>query len=84
MTREEFYVKYGDVRVVFSHYYKYTFTYCAELPDGKILTCGCGGDSSEIYRHEVSVGGEESINSLRPFAGSVIENGKEVEGFYDF
>ena len=84
MTREEFYAKYGEVKVKFSNYYKYTFVYRAELPDGKILTCGYGGDSGQIYRYEVSDGVEETIVALQPYMGRVSENGVEVESFYDY
>lgn len=84
MTRTEFYEKYGDVMVKFSSYYKYTFTYVAELPDGKRLTCGYGGNHDEIYRHEVTADGHDMIKHLQPYSGSVYENGVEIEGFYDY
>lgn len=84
MTREEFYDKYGDVRVNFVSYYKYTFTYAALLPDGKLLTCRYGGNSESIYRHEVDVDHEETVSSLQPYKGAVYHDGKEIEGFYDY
>ena len=84
MTRQEFYEKYGSVKVKFSSYYKYKFNYMATLPDGKVLTCRYGGDSHDIYRHEVNVNSEETVNSLQPYEGVVIQDGKEVEGFYDY
>lgn len=84
MTRQEFYEKYGDVKVKFSSYYKYTFTYEAMLLDGKRLTCGYGGNSDKIYRHEVGADSEESVTSLHPHEGYVYQDGKEVEGFYDY
>lgn len=84
MTRQEFYEKYGDVKVKFSSYYKYTFTYKATLPDGKLLTCGYGGNSDDIYRHEVGADCEESVISLQPHEGSVYQDGKEVDSFYDY
>ena len=84
MTRQEFYDKYGSVKVKFSSYYKYKFKYVATLPDGKRLTCGYGGDSGQIYRHEVDVDREETVSSLQPDEGAVIQDGKEVEGFYDY
>lgn len=43
MTKQDFYEKYGSIKVKFSSYYKYTFTYVADLPDGKWLTCSYGG-----------------------------------------
>jgi len=84
MTRAEFYAKYGDVEVTFSSYYKYTFTYAATLPDGKRLTVGYGGNSDEIYRHEVATGCAEKVSSLEPYTGAVYEGTEEVEGFYDY
>ncbi len=84
MTRADFYAKYGGIKVAFSSYYKYTFTYSAVLPDGKRLTVGYGGNSAEIYRHEVAVNDAETVDSLQPYTGAVYEAGKEIEGFYDY
>jgi hypothetical protein len=74
MTKEEFIEKYGDVLVTFSSYYKYSFSFTGTFGDQRI---------------EVSIGGLEvgtesrSIRELDPTSGSVYENGKEVESFYD-
>ena len=84
MTRQEFYEKYGSVKVKFLSYYKYTFTYAATLPDGKRLTCGYGGNGDDIYRHEVDADSEETVSSLKPHEGSVYQDGNEVEYFYDY
>jgi hypothetical protein len=84
MTRQEFYDKYGSVKVKFSSYYKYIFTYEATLPDGKCLTCRYGGNGDDIYRHDVSANNEEAVISLQPHEGAVYQDGKEVEGFYDY
>ena len=84
LTRAEFYAKYGDVEVTFSDYYKYTFTYAATLPDGKRLTVGYGGNSDEIYRHEVAANGVETVSGLQPYTGTVYEGTEEVEGFYEY
>ena len=84
MTRQEFYEKYGSVKVKFSRYYKYTFTYEATLPDGNQLTCEYGRNSEDIYRHEVVADCEETVSSLQPHEGGVYQDGKEVEGFYDY
>ena len=84
MTRADFYSKYGDVQVTFSSYYKYTFTYSATLPDGRRLTVGYGGDSDEIYRHEVARDDLEVVKQLQPYAGAVYEGTDVVEEFYDY
>jgi len=84
MTRAEFYAKYGEVEVTFVRYYKYTFTYAATLPDGKRLTVEYGGNSDEIYRHEVVSICAERISQLQPYAGAVYDGSDELEGFYDY
>jgi hypothetical protein len=83
MNKTDFYAKYGDVKVKFSEYYKYTFTYKAILPNGQILTCCYGGAADEIYRHEVTDKAEETINILQPYSGAVYKDGVEVESFYE-
>lgn len=84
MTREEFHEKYGEVKMKFESYYKYTFTFQSTMPDGKIISCCVGGDGDGIYRFEVAADREETINELSPYSGEVIENGKIIEGFYDY
>jgi len=87
MTREEFCKKYGDVKVKFSSYYKYTFTYTGNLPDGGRISVDCGANGDDIYRFEVGADCEEIINSLElgPYAGTAYDkDGKQVDEFYDY
>ena len=84
MTRTEFYEKYGDVEVTFSSYYKFSFKYSASLPNGQRLVVGYGGNSDEIYRHEVSAGSNETVSRLGPYMGYVYAGSEEIEGFYDY
>lgn len=84
MTREEFYEKYGDVKVTFSHYYKYTFTYSGTLPDGRKIDVDTGGDAPEIYRNSVTCGAEETVKKLYPYAGRVYDGEQETDSFYDY
>lgn len=53
MTRQEFYKKYGSVRVKFKSYYKYSFNFVGELPDGSTLSCDYGGSVNDIYKFSV-------------------------------
>jgi hypothetical protein len=85
MTRNEFYEKYGDVKVKFSGYYKYTFTYTGNLPDGGRISVDYGGNADQIYRHDVIADCKKTVYSLRPYAGSAYDkDGKEVDQFYDY
>lgn len=84
MTKQEFLKKYGGVKVKFSSYFKFTFTYAATLPDGRLLTCNYGGYDNLIYRHKVSADGEETVRGLNPDEGHIYQDGKEVESFRDY
>lgn len=84
MTREEFCEKYGDVKVKFSDYYKYTFNYTGELPDGGTISVGYGGNFDDIYRHEVVANVEQTISSLYPYTGTAYDkDGNVIDEFYD-
>lgn len=84
MTREEFIEKYGSVIVSFESYYKYTFTYKADLEDGKVISVSYGGNGDEIYRHETSRDARITVRDLGPYAGAVYVNGLETDSFYDY
>lgn len=84
VARDEFMEKYGQVKVQFKSYYKYAFTYSAELPDNRTLEVQVGGDPDEIYRMSVTASGSESVVCLGPFSGTVYENGQVVESFEDY
>lgn len=84
MTREEFYAKYGEVEVVFTSYYKFTFYYGADLPDNRRVGVCYGGNGDDIYLHGVDVGVPIKIKDLEPYGGYVYDGPREVESFYDY
>lgn len=85
MTRQEFIEKYGDVKVKFSSYYKYTFTYTGTLPDGSTISIGYGGSADHIYRYEVGPDKEESVRFVYPYTGAVYDKvGQVIDEFYDY
>lgn len=83
ITKKQFIEKYGEIKVKFESYYKYTFTYSATLPDGKIISVGYGGNSDDIYKLSVTSDEEKTIISLYPYTGSVYDDNVEVEYFYE-
>jgi hypothetical protein len=85
MTKKEFIEKYGNVKVKFSTYYKYTFTYVGELPNGGKISVGYGGNYDDIYRYDVSADYEETVNSIEPYCGTAYDkDGNVVDDFYDY
>ena len=84
MTKDEFIEAFGEIEVTFSHYYKYTFSYTADLPDGSKLSVSLGGNADDIYREEVSNNHKSSVSALSPYTGSVYKDEVEVCSFYDY
>ena len=54
MTTEEVNEKFKDIKVKFTNYFKYTFTFTGTTKDGYEIQCDYGGDSDMIYRFSVS------------------------------
>lgn len=83
MTREEFIAKYGDVKVTFDCYYKYTFSFSGTCDNGYAIFVDVGGSSDDIYRF--SVGSDPiAIKNLGIVSGEVKNNGNIVDSFYDY
>lgn len=85
MTQQKFIEKYGDVKVKFSSYYKYTFTYTGTLHDGGTISIGFGGNADDIYRCDVIPDKEETVRFIYPYTGKVYDNdGQVIDEFYDY
>lgn len=84
MTSDEFVQKYGKVKVKFQTYYKYSFTFVGKLDTGETITVRVGGDSSEIYRFEVSADSIYTVSELYPYAGHITSRGLMYDDFYDY
>ena len=67
MTYKEFIDKYGDEKVMFSSYYKYTFNFRSK---NGLFIC-VGGCSDDIYRFDVEAGMEYSVGCLMPYSASL-------------
>lgn len=83
IEKSEFLEKYGDVKVKFDSYYKYSFGFKAILSNGDVLTVEVGGHSDYIYRMEVVADLEETITSLDPYSGQVWTEVDGVKTSYD-
>lgn len=78
MTKKEIYEKYGDVKLKFNYYYKYSFCFHGKTKDGTEVYASVGGDSDEVYRIEITAGKEETIGSLEPDSIQIYEGGKKI------
>ena len=83
MTREEFIAKYGDVKVTFDCYYKYTFSFSGTCDNGYDIVVDVGGNYDDIYIFSVDSGPVE-IKNLGIVSGEVKNNGNIVDSFCDY
>lgn len=84
MTKADFIQKYGQVKVKFSSYHEFVFTFVGVTDDGNRVVVQYGGNSDDIYRMEVAVDCEENMQCLDPFGGDVYAPDNEIlDNFYD-
>lgn len=83
ISKKEFLEKFGDVEVKFSHYYKFEFTYSADLGERIRLVVAIGGSAEDIYREEVGNNEVRTVSQLDPFYGIYFVNGEERIRFYE-
>jgi hypothetical protein len=71
MTKSDFIQRYGHIKVKFSNYLKYEFTFTGITDDGNLIEVQCGGNIDDMYRLQVVSNYEERIQDLNPFLGYV-------------
>ena len=79
LSKEEVFEKYGKVPLKFSSYYKYVFDFTGEAEDGAVIYYAEGGESGDIYRHEVT---PESVRTIEDEGYSVLEISLDKETIY--
>ena len=84
MKKEEILKQYGEVRLKFSSYYKFTFTFHGVSEDGITIVANIGGDSDDIYRMDVYSDKEETLHTLCPNFIDVSKDGKSIATWDDF
>lgn len=86
LTKEEFENNYSEVEVVFSSYYKYSFSFVGEHEDGTHIICSYGGCTEDIYRYEVSNNSVETVGSLDDNWMSVVarKDGDVIFEWFDY
>ena len=82
MNKEQILEKYGNEKVKFSSYYKYTFNFRGVAADGTEIHAGLGGSSDDIYKLDVTADKEETLNGLWADFVTLTKDGKDI-GSYD-
>lgn len=82
LTEKEFLEVYGEAKVVFTSYYKYSFSFRGEL-NGKSIYVSIGGNADDIYRFNVTAGKEYAVKELGMSYAEVKEGETIIAEFTD-
>jgi hypothetical protein len=86
ITYDEFIEKYANVRMTFSSYYKYGFTYVGQTDDGVRVSVTYGNDANQIYRFSLDAGHNFLLGEIvMQFAHGIserIDTNEELFSFY--
>lgn len=84
MTQEQFYSKYGDVKVKFAGYYKFTFRFVGILENGNKISCFVGGNAESIYKFAVNTDSIIAIKALAPYGANIFdEQGNSIDSYQE-
>jgi len=78
MTNEEFYEKYGKIKVKFEKYYKYIFKFSGLLENGNKIVCDVGGHEDDIYNFDVYADDFVSIDDLYVIMASIYDKDYDI------
>lgn len=76
ITKKEFDELYGDVEVVFTNYWKYSFAFEGETDSGIRIYLSVGGCADEIYRFDVTAGEKVKVREFEARFASATEGDK--------
>ena len=82
LNEKEFLEIYGEAKVVFTSYYKYSFSFRGEF-NGKSIYVSVGGNADDIYRFDVDAGKEYAVKQLGISYAEVKEGETTIAEFTD-
>lgn len=82
LNEKEFLELYGEAKVVFTSYYKYSFSFRGEF-NGKSIYVSVGGSSDDIYRFDVDAEKEYAVKELGMSYAEVKEGETTIAEFTD-
>ena len=82
LNEKEFLEMYGEAKVVFTSYYKYSFSFRGEF-NGKSIYVSVGGNADDIYRFDVTAGKEYAVKELEMNYAEVNEGETTIAEFTD-
>jgi len=82
LNEKEFLEMYGEAKVVFTSYYKYSFSFRGEF-NGKSIYVSVGGNAEDIYRFNVDAEVEYAVKDLGMSYAEVKEGETTIAEFTD-
>jgi hypothetical protein len=84
LSKEEFFEKYGNIKLEFDspYYYKDTLLFRGAFSDGGILYCAV--NKYDVYNNSKDLNRKKTVTSIKPFRGDLYKNGELIEYFEDF
>lgn len=82
LNEKEFLEMYGEAKVVFTSYYKYSFSFRGEF-NGKSIYASVGGNADDVYRFDVRAGKEVAVKDLGMNYAEVKEGETTIAEFID-
>lgn len=82
LNEKEFLEIYGEAKVVFTSYYKYSFSFRGEF-NGKSIYVSAGGNADDIYRFDVDADKEYAVKQLGISYAEVKEGETTIAEFTD-
>ena len=80
VSYEQFIEKFGQAKVKFLSYYKYSFTFSGQTEEGNKIHVTVGGSSDNIYKFVVDVNEFYTVVGMAIKSGVVeLETGETVE-----
>ena len=82
LTEKEFLEVYGEAKVIFTSYYKYSFNFEGEF-NGKSIYVSVGENADDIYKFDVTAGKEYAVKELGMSYAKVKEGETIIAEFTD-
>jgi hypothetical protein len=82
LNEKEFLEMYGEAKVVFTSYYKYSFSFRGEF-NGKSIYVSVGGNADDIYRFDIDANKEYTLKELGMSYAEVKEGETTIAEFTD-
>lgn len=80
LTKQQFLKQYGEAKVFFAYYYKYSFSFIGEFK-GKKINISVGDDAENIYKIYVENNKEYKVKEFNISYGTVKENEVTIAEF---